>query len=114
MMVRRNPAASGVAAVLFGFALHFAPLQNAHAQRFNAEQIQKGSATYAQFCANCHNPRMEGAQGPLDLTKFPKNQRNQFIKAVFDGKGIMPPWRGAISEEEAANLWAYVITGEKR
>jgi mono/diheme cytochrome c family protein len=99
---------------VFGIALHLASAQSVHSQSFTAEQIQKGSSTYGQNCSDCHGPRMEGAQGVLDLTKFPKDQRERFITTVSNGRASMPPWRGMLSPEDIANLWAYVITNGKQ
>jgi mono/diheme cytochrome c family protein len=27
---------------------------------------------------------------------------------VLNGKGQMPPWRGALTEEEIETIWAYI------
>jgi mono/diheme cytochrome c family protein len=29
-----------------------------------------------------------------------------FVNSAFNGKGQMPPWRGALTEEEIEAIWA--------
>jgi mono/diheme cytochrome c family protein len=79
----------------------------------SAEQIKKGSATYAQNCAPCHGPRMLDPQGAFDLRTFPRAEKDRFITSVSKGKNQMPPWAGLLSPEDIESLWSYVLAGEK-
>jgi mono/diheme cytochrome c family protein len=48
----------------------------------------------------------------FDLRKFPKDDFARFRNSVLGGKGTaMPAWAGKISDEDVANLWAYVRSG---
>jgi mono/diheme cytochrome c family protein len=85
----------------------------AHAQDFPAGQIKQGSDTYARHCSPCHGMRMKNPEGAFDLSTFPKDQKERFIRSVSKGKSSMPPWEGLLKPEEIEALWAYVVTGEK-
>ena len=72
-------------------------------------QIDLGKVTYAQKCSHCHGPNMvnSGTITP-DLRAFPDN-RTRFVTTVKQGKnGKMPPWGDLLSDEEIADVWAYV------
>jgi mono/diheme cytochrome c family protein len=43
-----------------------------------------------------------------DLRRFPLDQPERFFAAVTNGKGTMPSFRDALSEEQLRFLWAYV------
>ena len=48
----------------------------------------------------------------FDLRKFPKDDLSRFKASVLNGKGsAMPAWSGKLSDEDIANLWAYVKGG---
>jgi mono/diheme cytochrome c family protein len=85
----------------------------ASAQQPNAggdpAQIDHGKTTYAQKCSHCHGPNMvnSGTVTP-DLRAFP-DDRTRFVTTVKQGKnGKMPPWGDILSDEEIAEVWAYV------
>jgi mono/diheme cytochrome c family protein len=72
-------------------------------------QVDLGKLTYAQKCSRCHGPSMvnSGTITP-DLRVFPDN-RTRFVTTVKQGKnGKMPPWGDLLSDEEIADVWAYV------
>ena len=100
------------AAILWTTAL-VAHAQSTEGEKFSSEQIQSGSRIYAQNCAPCHGPRMSDPEGAFDLRKFPRDERTRFINSVSNGKNSMPPWRGLLSPEDIASLWAYLVAGEK-
>jgi cytochrome c55X len=71
--------------------------------------IDKGKAIFAEHCSHCHGFNMvnAGAITP-DLRKFP-DDRPRFVTTVKNGKNNrMPPWGDLLSEDDIANLWAYV------
>ena len=75
--------------------------------------IDQGRDTYQEMCATCHGPDMvnSGTLSP-DLRKFPKDDVARFKRTVLNGKGsVMPAWAGKLSDEDIANLWAYVASG---
>jgi mono/diheme cytochrome c family protein len=74
-------------------------------------QVDQGKVTYAQKCSHCHGPNMvnSGTITP-DLRAFP-DDRTRFVTTVKQGKnGKMPPWGDILSEEEIADIWAFVST----
>jgi mono/diheme cytochrome c family protein len=72
-------------------------------------QIDFGKRTYAQKCSHCHGPNMVNAGTVTpDLRAFPDDQ-SRFVTTVKQGKnGRMPPWGDLLSEEQIAEIWAYV------
>jgi mono/diheme cytochrome c family protein len=74
-------------------------------------QIDHGKVTFAQKCSHCHGPNMVNA-GTItpDLRTFP-DDRERFTTTVKLGKNNrMPPWGDLLSDEEIADLWAYVAS----
>ncbi len=72
-------------------------------------QVDQGKTAYAQKCSHCHGPNMvnSGTITP-DLRRFP-DDRTRFVATVKQGKnGRMPPWGDILSEDEIADIWAYV------
>ena len=75
--------------------------------------VDQGRDTYQDLCSSCHGRDMVNP-GTLsfDLRKFPKDDFDRFKTSVLNGKGTaMPAWSGKVSEEDIANLWAYVKSG---
>jgi mono/diheme cytochrome c family protein len=75
--------------------------------------VDQGRDTYQDLCSSCHGPDMVNS-GTLsfDLRKFPKDDFGRFKNSVLNGKGsAMPAWAGKVSDEDLANLWAYVRSG---
>ena len=72
-------------------------------------RIDQGKVTYAQKCSHCHGPNMLNA-GTItpDLRTFP-DDRDRFTTTVKLGKNNrMPPWADLLSDDEIADLWAFV------
>jgi mono/diheme cytochrome c family protein len=79
-----------------------------------ASQLDQGKTTYAQKCSHCHGPNMvnSGTITP-DLRAFPED-RTRFVTTVKQGKnGRMPPWGDVLSDDEIADIWAYVSSRRK-
>lgn len=97
-----------------------------------AADVAAGKAKYDMFCASCHGPEGKG-EGPVgaslnpkprDFTegnfKFDTNNDGKtgtdtdlanVIKngaAAYGGSAMMAPWGGTLSDEDVANLVAYV------
>lgn len=43
-----------------------------------------------------------------DLRNFPADQPERFFSSLTNGKGNMPSYRGALSDEQMRWLWTYV------
>ncbi len=98
------------AALAMTLCLVLASATSAGAAEGDADQ---GHDTYQDLCASCHGPDMVNP-GTLsfDLRKFPKDDFARFRTSVLNGKGTaMPAWAGKVSDEDLANLWAYVRSG---
>ncbi|HEX9462664.1 MAG TPA: cytochrome c [Alphaproteobacteria bacterium] len=80
-----------------------------------AANEDQGRDIYAETCAACHGRDMVNPGGVVfDLRRFPPDQFERFRTSVLNGKGqAMPPWREKLSDEDVADLWAYVRTGGK-
>jgi len=71
--------------------------------------LDLGKTTFARKCSHCHGPNMvnPGTIAP-DLRTFP-DDRDRFTTTVKLGKNNkMPPWGDLLSDDEIADLWAYV------
>lgn len=77
-------------------------------------QIELGKRTYAQNCSHCHGPNMVNAGTVTpDLRTFP-DDKARFVTTVRQGKnGKMPPWGDILSDEQIADVWAYVSSRRK-
>src|SRR5262245_56663175 len=81
---------------------------------FRKEQVKLGADIYERNCSPCHGPRMLDSQVPVDLRKFPPDQKERFMNSVTKGKNQMPPWGGLFKPEEIEAIWAYVMASEKQ
>ena len=72
------------------------------------DAIDAGAAVYENNCSVCHGPRLRNPGGSFDLRALTADERQRFDIGVLDGKNMMPPWRGTISEQELDQLWAYI------
>jgi mono/diheme cytochrome c family protein len=113
---KRSPAARRVAEIASSrFALLAMTLLlglSAPARAADGD-VDQGRDTYQDLCSTCHGRDMVNA-GTLsfDLRKFPKDDFARFKSSVLNGKGsAMPAWAGKVSDEDLANLWAYVKSG---
>jgi len=109
MQIRFGWAATIAALAIL--SMMFASVQRATAQHAGDEQakIDLGKSTFAEKCSHCHGPNMvnSGTITP-DLRRFPDDQQ-RFVTTVKQGKNNrMPPWGDILSDDDIANLWAYV------
>jgi mono/diheme cytochrome c family protein len=113
----RSPAARRVAGIassrftLLAMTAFFVASSNP--ARAADGDIDQGRDTYQDLCSTCHGRDMVNT-GTLsfDLRKFPKDDFARFKSSVLNGKGTaMPSWAGKVSDEDLANLWAYLRSG---
>jgi mono/diheme cytochrome c family protein len=72
-------------------------------------QIDQGKGIFSHNCSHCHGPNMvnSGTVAP-DLRRFP-DDKARFVSTVKLGKnGKMPPWGDLLSDDQIADLWAYM------
>ena len=72
-------------------------------------QVDEGKIIFAEKCSHCHGPNMVNA-GTItpDLRRFPDDRERFFTTVTLGKDNKMPPWGDLLSDEEIANLWAYV------
>ena len=100
-MTRARAAASLAAALIVGTAFAQA--------RFSVDEIELGHKQFDRTCAQCHGRNMINSGTTVyDLRRFPVDQPERFFSSVTNGKGNMPSFRDALSEEQIRLLWAYV------
>lgn len=103
---------SMIAALSFALPVHAedALPEGERPAEFTPERIAKGKQMYKQLCLRCHGPEMVAGNNAFDLRTFPLDDRARFFNSVTNGKRAMPPWKGILTEDEIATVWAYVGT----
>ena len=73
-------------------------------------RIEGGAQTYADYCSSCHGEELRNTSGGVtfDLRRLKPSEHSRFINSVLNGKNQMPPWRGALTEEQLESIWAYI------
>ena len=107
--------ASSIAAAAYFAAAITANAQTAPAatpeQQANAyqTQIDQGKGIFAHNCSHCHGPNMvnSGTVAP-DLRRFPDDKARFFSTVKLGKNGRMPPWGDLLSDDQIADLWAYM------
>ena len=96
------------------------PVESSNPLSGDCEAIKAGRKLYPMYCSACHGGKADGWGGPslgeryaADLTKHWSGYQG-FVDAVLDGKkgriGLMPPWRGVLTEEQINQLGAFLET----
>jgi len=68
-----------------------------------------GGAVWADNCAACHGEKGTGGNGGPDLTTIPAAKiPADVIKQVTNGGGGMPAFKGALTDQQIADVAAYV------
>jgi cytochrome c6 len=80
----------------------------AAAETVDAEKVAAGLTIYNSHCVRCHGERLQNSGWTYDLRRLRPEDGARFVNSVLNGKGQMPPWRGALTEEEIETIWAYI------
>jgi mono/diheme cytochrome c family protein len=80
----------------------------AAAETVDAQKAAAGLAVYNSHCVRCHGENLQNNGWTYDLRRLRPEDNGRFVNSVLNGKGQMPPWRDALSEEEIAAIWAYI------
>jgi heme/copper-type cytochrome/quinol oxidase subunit 2/cytochrome c5 len=80
------------------------------AEAGGAPNAEAGKEVFAENCSVCHGATGHGGGGGPDLTTMPKAKEQAGAEEqVTNGGGGMPAFKGTLSEEEIANVAAYVV-----
>lgn len=82
------------------------------------ETVSAGQQVYAQTCASCHGPKLEGGIGvPLNDGEWKHGGQPLDIKRIVEegvpAKG-MPPWGPVLGEDKVNQVVAYVLSYHSR
>lgn len=69
---------------------------------------ENGALVYAANCAACHGADGTGGSGP-DITG--EDDQDEVTEVVLNGEGGMPAYDGELSDQEIADVVAFVIDG---
>ena len=68
----------------------------------------RGEELYTASCVVCHGPQAAGGIGPR-LANNPVLSNDQaFWKIVYEGRHVMPPLKGAVTEQQMADIRAWL------
>lgn len=74
----------------------------------NGDPIE-GEQLFADHCARCHGDDGFGASGPDLTARFATRELEVLVTSVIEGKGPMPVWGDELSDEELADLFAFLV-----
>jgi len=70
----------------------------------------RGEELYKASCVVCHGPQGTGGIGPRLAGNPVLSNEQAFWKTVYDGRHVMPPLRGALTEQQMADIRAWLKT----
>jgi mono/diheme cytochrome c family protein len=70
----------------------------------------RGEELYHASCIVCHGPRASGAIGPKLVNNPVLSNDQAFWKVVYEGRHVMPPLKGAVTEQQMADIRAWLQT----
>jgi mono/diheme cytochrome c family protein len=75
-----------------------------------SSKASEGEAIYEDNCARCHGDALKNTSGGVtfDLRRLRPDEHDRFVHSVLNGKRDMPPWRGALDDNQIEAIWAYV------
>jgi mono/diheme cytochrome c family protein len=80
------------------------------ASRHPTGDNKRGEELYNASCVICHGPRATGGIGPgLSVNPVMSNEQ-AFWKTVFEGRHMMPPLKGTLTEQQIADIQAWLQT----
>jgi mono/diheme cytochrome c family protein len=85
-----------------------APAETAFAQEQDKAKIAKGEQTFSEYCSTCHGDNLISSGQIPDLRRLKATDRSRFESTVINGKNQMPPWKGALNEQQIETIWSYI------
>ncbi len=103
----------------FGLALTLVALTSAHAEEPAAQAVDLDHARTlftSWSCGGCHILADAGAAGTIgpSLDANPNLTYEFVVSRIANGQGAMPPFAGALTDEEIAELSAYIMQVAKK
>jgi mono/diheme cytochrome c family protein len=73
-------------------------------------RVDTGAMIYGDYCSSCHGDELKNTSGGVtfDLRRLKPEDHERFVNSVLNGKRQMPPWRGALADEQIEAIWAYI------
>jgi cytochrome c55X len=78
------------------------------ASALDKAKIEAGENVYNNYCQVCHGDGLVSTGQNFDLRRLTANDRARFDSSVRNGKNQMPPWKGALTDEEIDQVWHYI------
>lgn len=75
-----------------------------------AGDSSRGEELYNASCIVCHNSGAAGGIGPRLAGNPVLSNEQVFWKVVYEGRHVMPPLKGAITEQQMADIQAWLKT----
>jgi len=75
-----------------------------------AGDSSRGEGLYSSSCIVCHGPQASGGIGPRLAGNPVLSNEQAFWKVVYEGRHVMPPLKGAITEQQMADIQAWLKT----
>jgi mono/diheme cytochrome c family protein len=70
----------------------------------------RGQELYNASCVVCHGARATGGIGPRLAGNPVLSNEQVFWKVVLEGRHVMPPLKGALTEQQIADIQAWLKT----
>ena len=84
------------------------PAGTAFAQDQDKVKIAAGEQTFSEYCSTCHGDNLISSGQIPDLRRLKATDRSRFENTVINGKNQMPPWKGALNEQQIDTIWSYI------
>jgi len=78
--------------------------------KFPEGDSARGEGLYNASCIVCHGPQAAGGIGPRLAGNPVLSNEPAFWKVVYEGRHVMPPLKGAITEQQMADIQAWLKT----
>lgn len=75
-----------------------------------AGDSSRGEGLYNASCIVCHGPQAAGGIGPRLAGNPVLSNEQAFWKVVYEGRHVMPPLKDAITEQQMADIQAWLKT----
>ena len=110
-------ALTGISPVFDGVSAESGDAGAATPQNTNATDIKpssgdgtRGEKLYAASCIVCHGQRAAGGIGPRLAGNPVISNDPAFWKVVYEGQHVMPPLKGALTDQQMADIRAWLQT----